>query len=54
MASIIIFATLWGILFKEWQGTSARTKLLVTTGLLLLVGSTIVIGYGNYLLSLHQ
>ena len=26
MASIIIFATLWGILFKEWKGTSARTK----------------------------
>ena len=54
MASIIIFATLWGILFKEWKGTSARTKMLVAAGLVLLVGSTIVIGYGNYLLSLHQ
>ena len=54
MASIIIFATLWGILFKEWQGTSARTKALVAAGLILLVSSTIIIGYGNYLLSLHQ
>ena len=54
MASIIIFATLWGILFKEWQGTSARTKALVAAGLILLIGSTIIIGYGNYLLSLHQ
>jgi L-rhamnose-H+ transport protein len=33
---------------KEWHGTSTRTKLLVTCGLLLLVGSTEVVGYGNY------
>jgi L-rhamnose-H+ transport protein len=49
MASIIIFATLWGLVLKEWHGTSLRTKLLVTCGLCLLVGSTIVVGYGNYL-----
>ena len=54
MASVIIFATLWGIIFKEWQGTSTRTKVLVAAGLILLIGSTIIIGYGNYLLSLHQ
>jgi len=48
MASIIIFATLWGLVLKEWHGTSKRTKLLVTCGLLLLIGSTIVVGYGNY------
>ena len=49
MASIIIFATLWGLVLKEWHGTSLRTKLLVTCGLFLLVGSTIVVGYGNYI-----
>ena len=54
MASIIIFATLWGIIFKEWKGTSTRTKMLVTAGLIMLVTSTLIIGYGNYLLSLHQ
>jgi L-rhamnose-H+ transport protein len=48
MASIIIFATLWGLVLKEWHGTSKRTKLLVTCGLLLLVGSTVIVGYGNY------
>jgi len=48
MASIIIFATLWGLVLKEWHGTSLRTKLLVTCGLFLLVGSTIIVGYGNY------
>jgi L-rhamnose-H+ transport protein len=49
MASIIIFATLWGMALKEWKGTSRRTKGLVTLGLFLLVGSTVVVGYGNYL-----
>ncbi len=49
MASIIIFATLWGLVLHEWKGTSRRTKSLVAFGLFLLVGSTVVVGYGNYL-----
>jgi L-rhamnose-H+ transport protein len=49
MASIIIFATLWGLALKEWRGTSMRTKVLVTLGLVLLIGSTVIVGYGNYL-----
>ncbi|HXE06903.1 MAG TPA: L-rhamnose/proton symporter RhaT [Acidobacteriaceae bacterium] len=51
MASIIIFATLWGLVLREWKGTSIRTKVLVTCGLILLVGSTVVVGWGNYLQS---
>lgn len=49
MASIIIFSTLWGISFREWNGTRRTTKVLVALGLLMLVASTAVIGYGNYL-----
>ena len=49
MASIIIFATLWGIALREWKGTSLRTRVLVSCGLFLLVSSTIVVGYGTYL-----
>jgi L-rhamnose-H+ transport protein len=49
MASIILFATLWGLALKEWRGTSRRTKTLVAAGLFLLITSTIVVGYGNYL-----
>jgi len=48
MASIIIFATLWGLFLKEWRGTSRRTKMLVATGLFLLISSTVIVGYGNY------
>jgi L-rhamnose-H+ transport protein len=49
MASIIIFANLWGLALKEWKDTSLRTRALVFCGLLLLVGSTVVVGYGSYL-----
>jgi L-rhamnose-H+ transport protein len=49
MASIILFATLWGLILREWHGTSRRTKILVSIGLLLLISSTIIVGYGNYL-----
>jgi L-rhamnose-H+ transport protein len=49
MASIIIFSTLWGIALREWKGSSRRTILLVTIGLAVLVCSTIIVGYGNYL-----
>ena len=49
MASIIIFSTLWGIALKEWKGTSRRTHALIAIGLVVLVGSTVIVGYGNYL-----
>ncbi len=49
MASIIIFSTLWGFALKEWKGAGTKTKLLVALSLLVLVTSTVVVGYGNYL-----
>jgi L-rhamnose-H+ transport protein len=49
MASIIIFSTLWGIFLHEWKGSSRRTRLLLSAGIALLVLSTMVVGYGNYL-----
>jgi L-rhamnose-H+ transport protein len=47
MASIIIFSTLWGIFFKEWRGAKTLTKALVVIMLLFLIGSTVIIGWGN-------
>jgi L-rhamnose-H+ transport protein len=49
MASIMIFATIIGIFLKEWRGTSSRTKGFVAGGLLFLLLSTVVVGYGNYM-----
>jgi len=47
MASIIIFSTLWGIVLREWKGTSKRTHVLIAIGLATLIASTVVVGYGN-------
>ena len=47
MASIIIFSTLWGIFFKEWRGAGRLSRQLVVLMLALLIGSTVIIGYGN-------
>ena len=49
MASIIIFSTLWGIALREWKGVGQRTKFLLAMTLLVLVGSTVIVGYGNYI-----
>ncbi|MFZ0732769.1 MAG: L-rhamnose/proton symporter RhaT [Candidatus Sulfotelmatobacter sp.] len=49
MASIIIFSSLWGIGFKEWKGAGTRAASLLTLALFLLVASTVIVGYGNYL-----
>jgi L-rhamnose-H+ transport protein len=49
MASIILFSTLWGFALREWAGSSTRTRRLIWFGIGMLVGSTILIGVGNYL-----
>ena len=49
MASIIIFSTLWGIGFKEWKGAGGRAAALLSLALFLLIASTVIVGYGNYL-----
>jgi L-rhamnose-H+ transport protein len=49
MASIIIFGTLWGVALHEWRGTTPGTRRLVAAGLALLIASTVIVGYGNYL-----
>ena len=49
MASIIIFSSLWGIGLKEWKGAGVQAGRLLALALALLVGSTVIVGYGNYL-----
>ena len=53
MASIIIFSSLWGIGLKEWKGAGKTAGSLLALALLLLVGSTVIVGYGNYLGLVH-
>ncbi len=49
MASIIIFSTMWGWIFREWKGSSRKAHLLIAGGIATLILSTIVIGYGTWL-----
>jgi len=46
MASIIIFATMWGWIFHEWKGSSRNAHLLIAGGVATLLLSTCVIGTG--------
>ena len=49
MASIIIFSTMWGWIFHEWKGSSKKAHGLIAGGIVMLILSTIIIGYGTYL-----
>ncbi len=49
MASIIVFSTAWGWYFHEWKGSSRKAHMQITTGIAMLILSTIIIGLGTYL-----
>jgi len=49
MSSMILFSTIFGILLKEWEGTTTRTRTLLALGLAILLASVVVIGTGKYL-----
>ena len=44
MASVILFATLWGLVRHEWKGTSKKAHLMIAGGVVLLLVSTLIIG----------
>ena len=48
MASIIIFSSMWGIALREWKGASGKARGFLFVGLAMLIFSTIIVGYGNY------
>ena len=54
MALIIVFSNIWGLIFREWKGTSRRTHRIILAGILVLIASTLVVGLGNYLESIGK
>jgi L-rhamnose-H+ transport protein len=54
MAFIIVFSNIWGLIFREWKGTSRRTQQIIYLGIIVLIASTVVVGLGNYLASLGK
>ncbi len=49
MAFIILVANGWGIVLKEWKGVSRKTRTTITLGILTIILSVLVVGYGNSL-----
>jgi L-rhamnose-H+ transport protein len=49
MAFIILVSNMWGITLNEWKGVSRKTKMTVTLGILTILASVILVGYGNAL-----
>jgi len=48
MASIVLFSTIWGLLFKEWRGTLPATRWFIAAGIAVLIMSTLIVGFGNH------
>lgn len=49
MAFIILTANMWGIYLKEWKGVSSKTKTTITVGIITIILSVMLVGYGNSL-----
>jgi L-rhamnose-H+ transport protein len=49
MAFIILTANMWGLLLKEWAGVSKKTKTTVIIGIITIIVSVLIVGYGNKL-----
>ena len=49
MAFIILVANMWGLVLKEWAGVSKKTISTIIIGILIIIGSVLLVGYGNYL-----
>jgi L-rhamnose-H+ transport protein len=49
MAFIILIANTWGLILKEWNGVKRQTLATVIAGILLIILSVVIVGYGNAL-----
>lgn len=49
MAFIILVSNVWGLVLNEWKGVSRRTRTTITIGILTILASVLLVGYGNSL-----
>ncbi len=47
MAFIILVANMWGLILGEWKGVSKKAFATVIVGILTIILSVIIVGYGN-------
>lgn len=49
MAFIILTANMWGLVLKEWKGVNQKTSKTIVIGIIAIIVSILVVGYGNYI-----
>jgi L-rhamnose-H+ transport protein len=49
MSFIILVANLWGFALKEWKGVSRKTRTTIIVGIITIIASVMLVGYGNAL-----
>ncbi|QKJ29772.1 L-rhamnose/proton symporter RhaT [Mucilaginibacter mali] len=47
MAFIILIANTWGLVLKEWKGVSKKAFTTVIVGIITIILSVVIVGYGN-------
>ena len=47
MAFIILIANTWGLVLNEWKGVSRKAKFTVIGGIVTIIFSVVIVGYGN-------
>ena len=51
MAFIILIANVWGLVLREWKGVGKKTNATIIAGIVIIILSVLLVGYGN---SLHS
>lgn len=49
MAFIILVANMWGVVLKEWKPVDKKTKTTIAAGIITIILSVLIVGYGNSL-----
>jgi L-rhamnose-H+ transport protein len=49
MAFIILVSNMWGMVLNEWKGVRPKTKTTIIIGIITILASVILVGYGNSL-----
>jgi L-rhamnose-H+ transport protein len=47
MAFIILVANMWGFVLKEWKDVSTSTRTTIIIGVIVIIASVAMVGYGN-------
>ncbi|WP_106478011.1 L-rhamnose/proton symporter RhaT [Phytohalomonas tamaricis] len=49
MSFIIIVSNVWGLVFREWKGTSRHNRRVLISGIVIILAAVCMVGFGNYL-----